>query len=210
MVSLVIDLASITTAFVHPSISNNDKQKIRNGIAGLDCDKKPDEIVTIDDNDPPTTVFGAARRGGYNGIGSLRRSVKRMQRMQSKPNRDPSGYVYEGVSSNRLEGVTATCYYKEEVEDMYGDLYERAVVWDAENYEQVNPQTTDVEGKYGWDVARAAATVGRQRRYDAVATARGCSCGRLQERRRGGVRQVHEPSDTEQNQHPCHQGRPEY
>ena len=154
VVSLVIDLASITTAFVHPSISNNDKQKIRNGIAGLDCDKKPDEIVHIDDTDPPTTLLGAGRRGGYNGIGSLRRSVKRMQSMQSKPNRDPSGYVYEGVSSNRLEGVTATCYYKEEVEDMYGDLYERAVVWDAENYEQVNPQTTDVEGKYGWDVPR--------------------------------------------------------
>ena len=154
VVSLIIDIASITTAFVHPSISNNDKQKIRNGIAGLNCDKKPDEIVHIDDTDPPTTLLGAGRRGGYNGIGSLRRSVKRMQSMQSKPNRDPSGYVYEGVSSNRLEGVTATCYYKEEVEDMYGDLYERAVVWDAENYEQVNPQTTDIEGKYGWDVPR--------------------------------------------------------
>lgn len=152
IVSLVIDIASITTAFVHPSCSNNDKQKIRNGIASLDCEKKPDEIVHIDETDPPSTLGGWDKQ--VLGIRNLNRSVKRMNSMRSKPGRDPSGYVYEGVSSNRLEGVTATCYYKEEAEDMYGDLYERVVVWDAENYEQVNPQITDVEGKYGWDVPR--------------------------------------------------------
>ena len=65
---------------------------------------------------------------------------------------DPSGYVYEGVSSNRVEGVTATCYYKETVEDMYGDLHENVVLWDAAEYAQENPLFTDENGMYRWDV----------------------------------------------------------
>lgn len=65
---------------------------------------------------------------------------------------DPSGYVYEGVESNRLQGVTATCYYKETVEDMYGDLHENIVLWDAEEYAQKNPLFTDENGMYAWDV----------------------------------------------------------
>ena len=65
---------------------------------------------------------------------------------------DPSGYVYEGVSSNRVEGVTATAYYKEMVEDMYGDLHENIVKWNAEEYAQENPLFTDEYGMYAWDV----------------------------------------------------------
>lgn len=65
---------------------------------------------------------------------------------------DPSGYVYEGVSSNRLEGVTATAYYKRTYEDMYGDLQQEIVKWDAENYGQQNPLYTDGQGMYAWDV----------------------------------------------------------
>ena len=65
---------------------------------------------------------------------------------------DPSGYVYEGVTTNRLEGVTATAYYKEMVEDMYGDLHENVVKWDAEEYAQENPLFTDENGMYAWDV----------------------------------------------------------
>lgn len=68
------------------------------------------------------------------------------------PIHDPSGYVYEGVSSNRLQGVTATCYYKETVEDMYGDLHENVVLWNAEEYAQQNPLFTDENGMYQWDV----------------------------------------------------------
>lgn len=68
------------------------------------------------------------------------------------PIHDPSGYVYEGVSSNRLQGVTATAYYKEMVEDMYGDLHENIVLWDAEEYAQKNPLFTDENGMYQWDV----------------------------------------------------------
>ena len=65
---------------------------------------------------------------------------------------DPAGYVYEAVSSNRLEGVTATCYYKEVVEDMYGDLHENVVLWNAAEYAQENPLFTDENGMYRWDV----------------------------------------------------------
>lgn len=68
------------------------------------------------------------------------------------PIHDPSGYVYEGVASNRLQGVTATAYYKETVEDMYGDLHENVVLWDAEQYAQENPLFTDEYGMYQWDV----------------------------------------------------------
>lgn len=68
------------------------------------------------------------------------------------PIHDPSGFVYEAVFSNRLAGVTATCYYKEEVEDMYGDIQENIVKWDAEEYAQQNPLFTDENGYYSWDV----------------------------------------------------------
>lgn len=65
---------------------------------------------------------------------------------------DPSGFVYEGVTTNRLEGVTATIYYKENVEDMYGDIHENIVKWDASEYAQENPIVTDEYGMYRWDV----------------------------------------------------------
>ena len=65
---------------------------------------------------------------------------------------DPSGYVYESVLSNRLEGVKATAYYKETVEDMYGDIHENVVKWNAEEYAQKNPLFTDENGYYQWDV----------------------------------------------------------
>ena len=69
-----------------------------------------------------------------------------------QPILDPSGFVYEGVMSNRLEGVTATVFYKAQTEDMYGDIHETVEKWNAEDYGQVNPQITDQEGKYAWDV----------------------------------------------------------
>jgi large repetitive protein len=58
---------------------------------------------------------------------------------------DPSGYVYEAIESNRLEGVTATVLTKNPVTN----LWEK---WDAEWFEQINPQETDPNGRYGWDV----------------------------------------------------------
>lgn len=70
----------------------------------------------------------------------------------SNPILDPSGYVYEAVSSNRLQGVTASIYYKEMVEDLYGDKHEQVVLWNAEDYAQKNPLFTDENGMYSWDV----------------------------------------------------------
>ena len=58
---------------------------------------------------------------------------------------DPSGIVYEAVPSNPLSGVTATLYYR-------ADENSEAVKWDAENYDQINPQITDETGAYQWDV----------------------------------------------------------
>lgn len=69
-----------------------------------------------------------------------------------KPTIDPSGFVYEAVQSNRLQGVTATIYYKETVEDMYGNPQENEVLWDAEEFAQKNPLFTDENGMYQWDV----------------------------------------------------------
>ncbi|MBR4393966.1 MAG: S-layer homology domain-containing protein, partial [Oscillospiraceae bacterium] len=57
---------------------------------------------------------------------------------------DPSGYVYEAVTSNRLQGVKATAYYQDENGN--------AVLWDAEEWDQKNPVYTDAEGRYAWDV----------------------------------------------------------
>ena len=59
---------------------------------------------------------------------------------------DPSGYVYEAVEENRLSGVKATVYYKENLEDT------EALLWDASEYDQQNPLYTDGNGAYAWDV----------------------------------------------------------
>jgi hypothetical protein len=65
---------------------------------------------------------------------------------------DPSGYVYEAVESNRLAGVTATCFFLDTEEDMYGDTRSFAQFWDASEYRQENPLATDGDGRYAWDV----------------------------------------------------------
>ncbi|WEK54391.1 MAG: fibronectin type III domain-containing protein [Candidatus Cohnella colombiensis] len=58
---------------------------------------------------------------------------------------DPSGFVYEVDPSNRIEGVTATAMYWDEAAEVWK-------VWDAEWYGQNNPLSTDMHGKYAWDV----------------------------------------------------------
>ncbi|WP_158560948.1 fibronectin type III domain-containing protein [Paenibacillus contaminans] len=58
---------------------------------------------------------------------------------------DPSGYVYEGIPDNRVQDVTATAL---EQDPVTGEWH----VWDAEWYGQSNPQLTNADGRYGWDV----------------------------------------------------------
>lgn len=70
---------------------------------------------------------------------------------------DPSGYVYDLDSLDRLPDVTASAYYipyngtdefwqNRPSEDEYGTL------WDAGEYDQENPLQTNTDGKYAWDV----------------------------------------------------------
>lgn len=74
---------------------------------------------------------------------------------------DPSGYVYEGVTDNRLEGVTATLYCIADSDiplDQSGNKDfskidpAKVSVWNAEEYDQINPVVTDSDGMYKWDV----------------------------------------------------------
>ncbi|MBR5165774.1 MAG: leucine-rich repeat protein [Ruminococcus sp.] len=57
---------------------------------------------------------------------------------------DPSGIAYEWLPSNPVEGVTAEIYYQNDKG--------KAVKWNAEDYDQVNPQITDSAGWFAWDV----------------------------------------------------------
>ena len=58
---------------------------------------------------------------------------------------DPSGYVYEGAADNRVSGVKATIYYKESENA-------EPVLWDASEYDQINPLYSNSDGEYAWDV----------------------------------------------------------
>ena len=59
------------------------------------------------------------------------------------PNQDPSGFVYEAVPTNRLQDVIASVFYLEN---------DSPVFWNAEEFDEINPQITDVSGLYAWDV----------------------------------------------------------
>ncbi|GAB1822804.1 PxKF domain-containing protein [Herbidospora sp. RD11066] len=58
---------------------------------------------------------------------------------------DPSGYLYEGLDERRVAGVTATLMRASAPEGPWQ-------VYDASVYGDLNPQITDDEGRYGWDV----------------------------------------------------------
>ena len=70
---------------------------------------------------------------------------------------DPSGYVYDIDTLERLENVKATAYcieYDDSVnfwENKPKDT-EYGQKWNAADYDQENPQYTNSEGKYAWDV----------------------------------------------------------
>ncbi len=65
---------------------------------------------------------------------------------------DPSGFVYEAVEENRLEGVKCTVFYREMVDNGFGDMEWSVEKWDAAEYAQENPLFTDADGSYAWDV----------------------------------------------------------
>ena len=71
---------------------------------------------------------------------------------------DPSGYVYDVDSNQKIEGVTVTAYwipYDEEDADFWNKpptLSQYGTLWDASEYSQQNPLSTDAEGNYAWEV----------------------------------------------------------
>ena len=117
-------VAQVASAWAYERTMLHKKEEFQSRIRELRCKKK----------DNPDPIPNPHPGGGTN------------------PRIDPSGYVYEGVFSNRVQGATATVFYKEYVEDMYGDLNENIVKWDAAEYAQENPLFTDENGYYRWDV----------------------------------------------------------
>ncbi|MBR4362714.1 MAG: leucine-rich repeat protein [Ruminococcus sp.] len=76
--------------------------------------------------------------------GKLDGYIYRSRKGNLKVGIDPSGYVYAAVPDNRIEGATATIYYKDESG--------KAVLWNAVDYDQINPMITDSQGGFMWDV----------------------------------------------------------
>ena len=58
---------------------------------------------------------------------------------------DPSGIVFEAVITNPVTGAKMSIYYKDPETG-------KAVLWNAEDYDQQSTLYTDFEGKYAWDV----------------------------------------------------------
>ena len=70
---------------------------------------------------------------------------------------DPSGIIYEAVMGNPLPGATVMAYwvpYDEENPDFWTTVPEddAGVLWDAQDWSQVNPLISDEIGWYAWDV----------------------------------------------------------
>ena len=146
--SSVLDIYAEWKSYFSGNRQLDEKLHYWNAIGQLRCQKDPCDGKPCPDGGGGGSGSGGnggsggSGGGGGTGSGSSNDGVKI----------DPSGYVYEGVASNRLQGVTATAYYKETVEDMYGDLHDNVVLWDAEEYAQENPLFTDEYGMYQWDV----------------------------------------------------------
>ena len=108
----------------------------------------------------PAIVFTAIL-GCYSAAAALAWQLRKGQikgeKYKPRPIVDPSGYVYDIASKERLEGVTTTayCILYDESEDFWenkpaDDVY--ATIWDASEYNQMNPLKTNIDGKYAWDV----------------------------------------------------------
>ena len=78
----------------------------------------------------------------------------------SKPNYhiDPSGYIYDIDTDERIYGATTTVYWIpcDDEDETYWDYTpspdEYGEMWDASEFSQYNPLTTDIDGRYAWDV----------------------------------------------------------
>ncbi len=70
---------------------------------------------------------------------------------------DPSGYIYDIDTQERLEGATVTAYWIPADgtdafwENVPADTVE-GTLWDASEWDQISPLITDEDGRYAWDV----------------------------------------------------------
>ena len=70
---------------------------------------------------------------------------------------DPSGYVFDKDTSERINGAKVTAYWipYDDSDDFYSNKpndNEYGTIWNGLDYEQNNPLITDEEGRYSWDV----------------------------------------------------------
>ena len=70
---------------------------------------------------------------------------------------DPSGYVFDLSTGERIEDVTVTAYWipYDESDDFWNKTpspSEYGTKWNAGEYNQYNPLQTNADGKYAWDV----------------------------------------------------------
>ena len=122
-------------------------------IASLQCKKKECGEEGMPPCEDPKPNTGGGNGGGNGKTGPKGKGGDHQSGCPKTENvMDPSGFVYEAIPTNRVEGVQAAIYYKETKEDMYGDPYEEIILWDAEEYAQKNPLFTDANGMYQWDV----------------------------------------------------------
>ena len=88
---------------------------------------------------------------------SIRKANIKGEKYKSKFVIDPSGYVYDTTTGERLDNVTVTAYCIEydESDDFWNRTpseNEFGSVWNASEYNQQNPLLTNEDGKYAWDV----------------------------------------------------------
>ncbi len=103
------------------------------------------------------TAYSSAIGSEYDSWGNsivsmIRSALAKQERLLAKKKKlnepnwkiDPSGYVFEATEAERITGVTATVLMRD------GAVFR---VWsEAEEWDEINPQLTDDQGKYGWDV----------------------------------------------------------
>ena len=99
-----------------------------------DCDDDDDDGNGGDEDDGHDGIPGYS-----NGLGICEEP---QYPVKTNPTIDPAGYVYEAVASNRIEGATAKIYYEQNGEEVYWS--------EAEDYDEVNPQITDMDGRFAW------------------------------------------------------------
>ena len=128
----VVFAGLIASIFVFDKAMQAHYKEIERRIRELKC--KTDDDPPQPQNPPPAPPSGS----GQDVTGNI----------------DPSGYVYEAVPSNRLEGVKVEAYVYDYAYDEFGMPSDTKtdILWNAEEYDQVNPLYTDAAGGYAWDV----------------------------------------------------------